>query len=116
MEYILIMVSLGFTSAGQLLQKLAANKAAAGPVKIHFLQRLFLQYETWWAILCLGIGTLLWLSVLYYMEVSKAFPFLSLGFVIIMLISRFFLHEVITIQRWLGVGFITLGIALVSLS
>ena len=66
--------------------------------------------------LCLGLGALMWLFVLYYMDVSKAFPFLSLNFVIIMLISRFFLKEVISAQRWLGVGFITLGIVLVSLS
>ncbi|WP_455207488.1 EamA family transporter [Kaarinaea lacus] len=116
MEYLLILTSLIFTSGGQLLQKLAANKAAALPTQTHFLQRLFIQHETWWAILCLGIGTLLWLSVLYYMEVSKAFPFLSLGYVVIMLVSRFFLKEDVTGQRWLGVGFITLGIALVSLS
>jgi len=116
MAYLLIVVSLVFTSGGQLLQKLAANKASALPAQKHFLQRLFAQPETWWAILCLGIGTLLWLSVLYYMEVSKAFPFLSLGYVIIMLISRFVLKEEISGQRWLGVGFITFGIVLVSLS
>ncbi len=116
MEYVLIFASLAFTSAGQLLQKLAADKAETLSIRQHFLQRLFSQYETWWAIICLGIGTLLWLAVLYTMEVSKAFPFLSLGFVVIMLISRLFLHETVSGQRWLGVGFITLGIALVSLS
>ena len=116
MEYFLIFTSLAFTSCGQLLQKLAANKAELLSKRIPFVRRLFLQYETWWAIICLGIGTIFWLLVLYYMEVSKAFPFLSLGFVVIMLISRFILDEVITTQRWLGVGFITLGIALVSFS
>lgn len=116
MAYLLILASLVFTSGGQLLQKLAANKAAALPAQTHFVRRLFAQHETWWAILCLGIGTLFWLSVLYYMEVSKAFPFLSLGYVIIMLISRFVLKEAVSRQRWLGVGFIIFGIILVSLS
>ena len=116
MEYVLIFISLAFTTGGQLLQKLAANKAMTLSPDSHFIRRLFLQAETWWAIVCLGIGTLLWLCVLYYMEVSKAFPFLSLGFVFIMLISRFFLKEVVSGQRWLGVGFIVLGIVLVSMS
>lgn len=116
MQYLLILLSLCFTTIGQLLQKLAANKAAGLPPRTHFLRRLFLQHETWWAIVCLGVGTLLWLSVLYTMEVSKAFPFLSLGFVLVMLISRFVLKELVSPQRWLGVGFITLGIVMVSLS
>lgn len=116
MEYFLIAASLTFTSGGQLLQKLAANKAALLPAHIPFLRRLFRQKETWGAIICLGFGTLLWLSVLFYMEVSKAFPFLSLGFVVIMLISRYYLKETVSPLRWLGVGFISLGITLVYLS
>jgi drug/metabolite transporter (DMT)-like permease len=116
MEYLLIFASLCFTLGGQLLQKLAANKAESLSTPPHFLHRLFLQHETWWAIISLGIATLIWLLVLFYMEVSKAFPFLSLSFVVILLISRFFLNETVSKQRWLGVAFITLGIALVSLS
>jgi len=116
MEYFLIFASLCFTLGGQLLQKLAADKAEVMSAPSAFLHRLFLQYETWWAIICLGIGTLIWLSVLFYMEVSKAFPFLSLSFVLVLLISRFYLNETVSKQRWLGVAFITMGIALVSLS
>lgn len=116
MEYIFIFVSLAFTLSGQLLQKLAADKASISTSSPSFLWRLSAQYETWWAILCLGIGALFWLLVLYYMDVSKAFPFLSLNFVFVMLISRFFLKETISMQRWLGVGFITIGIVLVTLS
>ena len=116
MEYILIFISLCFTLGGQLLQKLAADKATIISDSSSFLSRLFRQYETWWAMICLGLGALFWLFVLYYMDVSKAFPFLSLNFVIILLISHFYLKEVISTQRWLGVGFITLGVVLVSLS
>ena len=116
MEYILIFISLCFTLSGQLVQKLAADKATLISKPSPFLSRLFSQHETWWAIVCLGLGALMWLFVLYYMDVSKAFPFLSLNFVIIMLVSRLYLKEVISKQRWVGVGFITLGIVLVSLS
>ena len=116
MEYILILFSLIFTTAGQWLQKLAANKAVAQPGDSHLLYCILVQRETWWAITSLAIGIVLWLSVLYFMEVSRAFPFLSLGFVLVMLISHFHFKEVITPTRWLGVGFIVAGIVMVSVS
>ncbi len=84
------------------------------PSKIHFLKRIFSQPETWWAIICLAAGTVLWLTVLYRMEVSKAFPFLSIGFVLVILISRYHLNETISKARWLGLGLIGSGIILIS--
>ncbi len=115
MTYVLIFVSLAFTTAGQLLQKLAADRAArsAGGV---FMIRLLRQSRFWWAIACLAAGTASWLGVLFRMEVSKAFPFLSLGFVLVMLVSRFHLHESVGAVRWLGVALICAGIGLMSLA
>lgn len=108
--------SLLFTLSGQLLQKLAANKAAAVQTPSHFLARLIVQKQFWWAALCLASGALIWLGVLFYMDVSKAFPFLSLSFVVVLLVSRFYLKESIMGQRWLGVALITAGVVMVSLS
>ena len=59
-------------------------------------------------------GTVLWLAVLYQMEVSKAFPFVSLGFVLVMLAARFYLHETVPWFRWLGVALISAGITMVA--
>jgi multidrug transporter EmrE-like cation transporter len=116
MDHLLILLSVFFTTGGQLLQKIGATKAAAMPSKIHFLIRVLSQPETWWAITCLAIGTVLWLAVLYRMEVSKAFPFLSIGFVLVILISRYHLNETISIVRWLGLGLIGSGMVLISQS
>ncbi len=116
MDYLLILLSVSFTTAGQLLQKIAATKAAAMSTEILFLKRIFHQTETWLAFSCLAIGTVLWLTVLYRMEVSKAFPFLSIGFVLVILVSRYHLNEIISEKRWLGLGLIGSGIVLISLS
>lgn len=114
MEYALIVGSLLFVTTGQLLQKLGANKASALPDRSHFIIRIFSVRETCWAIASLVIGIILWLAVLYFMEVSKAFPFLSAGFILVMLVSHFYLKEIITPVRWLGVLLIVLGIALIA--
>lgn len=114
MEYAIIGTSLLFTTAGQILQKLAVRNAGAMAYELNFFNRVARQAEIWWAILCLTIGAVLWLCVLYLMEVSKAFPFLSLGFVLILLVSRFYLGEKIPASRWVGLIFICVGIFIIS--
>jgi len=114
LNYGLVLLSVLFTSSAQILQKLGADRAAAIDAGGPFIRRLLLCREIWWAVFCLGMGTALWLAVLYRMEVSRAFPFLSLGFVLVMLVSRLYLKETVTATRWLGVGLIIGGIFLVA--
>ena len=114
LDYGLVLLSLLFTSGAQILQKLGADRAAAAVEGGPFVRRLLLRREIWWAVFCLAAGTALWLVVLYRMEVSQAFPFLSLGFVLVMLVSRRYLKETVTATRWLGVGLIVGGIFLVA--
>jgi undecaprenyl phosphate-alpha-L-ara4N flippase subunit ArnE len=114
MEYILILLSVCLTTLGQLFQKLGAQRAIADSTSGHIQFKTLMRPEIYLAISCLGAGLLIWLSVLYYMEVSKAFPFLSLGFVLVLLVSRFYLHEPISWQRWVGVAMIVLGIVLIA--
>ncbi len=61
-------------------------------------------------------STVLWLYALSRVELSYAFPFLSLAFVAIMFGARFGLGEAMPRHRVLGSGFIILGVVLVGLS
>ena len=72
--------------------------------------------ETWLALLSLSGGMFLWLWVLYSMDVSKAFPVVSMSIVLIMLISRWKFGEVVSLRRWLGAVVITIGVFLVASS
>ena len=116
MVYLIILFSIIFLTIGQLFQKLAVNKVENHSDREKFFKILVVQIETWIAVICLALGTLTWLLVLFQIDVSKAYPFLSLNFVIISLISQHHLKEQISLQRWAGVGLITLGTVLVSLS
>ena len=42
-------------------------------------------------------------------ELSHAYPFMSLNFVVVLLLSGWFLNEPVTPQRILGVGLIVFG-------
>lgn len=63
-----------------------------------------------------GVSTVLWLYALSRVELSYAFPFLSLSYVAIMLGARFGLSEPLHRNRLLGSVFIVLGVILVGLS
>lgn len=63
-----------------------------------------------------GIGALSWIAVLGRMDLSYAYPFLALNFVLITLVSRLVLGETVPTLRWLGLGFICVGIVIVAQS
>ena len=54
--------------------------------------------------------------VLYRMDVGKAMPFLSLGFVLVVAVSRYKFSEHISLRRWSGVTVIAFGLLLISQS
>jgi undecaprenyl phosphate-alpha-L-ara4N flippase subunit ArnE len=114
--YLLIALALTLTTSGQILQKVAAHHALNRAEQTHFIIRILYVPQTYWAIACLIGGTVTWLVVLYHMDVSKATPFLSLGFILVTLVSRVRLHERISTRRWLGVILVTVGLWLVAMT
>ncbi|GAB2929410.1 4-amino-4-deoxy-L-arabinose-phosphoundecaprenol flippase subunit ArnE [Hafnia psychrotolerans] len=106
--YLLVLVVSVLTCAGQLCQKQAAQigKGNVGSV----LRWLAL------AVCLLGLAMLLWLRVLQQLPLSIAYPMLSLNFVLITLSARWIFKEQIDRRHWVGVGFIMLGIALMSVT
>lgn len=63
-----------------------------------------------------GIGALAWIAVLSRLDLSVAYPFLALNFVLVTLVSRVFLGETVPPLRWLGILVIIGGILLVARS
>jgi len=114
MDYLLILLAISFISISQILQKLAVVNATEYKKEASLLRQIAVQQTIWWAIASLAVGTLLWLIVLYRMEVSQAVPFLSLGFILVLLASRYYFKESISKTRWAGVVLIIMGIIVLS--
>ena len=55
-----------------------------------------------------------WFAVLSRTQLSIAFPFTALGYVGVVLASRFILNERISLRRWVGIGTIVVGVVLVT--
>jgi drug/metabolite transporter (DMT)-like permease len=55
-----------------------------------------------------------YLIALSWADLSFVMPATAFGNVIVALLSRFWLHEAISIERWAGIVFITLGVGFVA--
>ncbi len=67
-------------------------------------------------LLLYGLGALAWIVVLSRLDLSYAYPFVALNFVLIPLISRLVFSETIPGLRWLGIAAICVGIFLIARS
>lgn len=62
------------------------------------------------------LALLSWLYVLKHVEVSYAYPFISLGFIFVLFVGYYFLDETINTYRLLGILLISAGVFFVSRS
>jgi multidrug transporter EmrE-like cation transporter len=64
---------------------------------------------------CYGLSTVLYLSVLARLDLSLAYPTVSLGYVLVMIMSRALFKEPVSPIRWLAAAVICAGVVLVGL-
>ena len=57
---------------------------------------------------------LLWTVVLSRLPLSFAYPLLALTYVLVPLAASLVLHESLSVQQWLGITLVVLGVALVG--
>jgi len=65
---------------------------------------------------CYMVSLVVWIMGLSRVPVSVAYPMLSLGYVINAVAAHYIFGEAVTVTRWLGIGFIILGVWLVARS
>jgi drug/metabolite transporter (DMT)-like permease len=63
-----------------------------------------------------AFSAVVWLLVLARVDVSFAYPFVGLGFILTMLLGWLVLHEPVGISRLLGTLLVALGVYLISRS
>lgn len=104
--YVLLALSIVCSSASQIFQKLASTD-----LKSHSGATLFLVFNSniMLSILFLGAGLILWLLVISKMELSVAYPIVSMSYILVMLSAKVFFHEIIPVRRWIGALLIVAG-------
>ena len=63
---------------------------------------------------CYAFSLVVWIMGLSRVPVSIAYPMLSIGYVVSAVAAHYLFGEVLGLSRWIGVGFIVVGVFLVS--
>ena len=117
----LVLVSVTLSAFAQTLFKIGVSSVMAreAPNNISIVMRMFAFLQSAGVIGGLGLyglGTLLWLSVLSRTELSQAYPFVGLGFVLTALFGYLFFHDAFSWSRIFGSLLVIAGIILVGRS
>lgn len=111
-----ILASVGLNALAQILLRLGARTAAASEPEPAALLALAFQPPVLAGLACYGGSLLLWLYVLGRVEVSFAYPFLALGFVLVALAGWQWLGEPMPPARAAGIGIILAGVLVLARS
>ena len=118
MGYIYIFLTLVLTAYGQLILKWRLNLYGAYPAQ--FKQQLLFLIKTLIdpyiisSFAAAFLASLTWIAALTKFDLSYAYPFMSLSFIIVLLFSYFLFNEPLTFNKSIGILFIMAGLYIAS--
>jgi len=119
--WVLILTGVGLNAAAQLLLKVAARPLAQfsdfGAQTLRDSLGILGTSPPFWAgMVCYATSVCVWLAALSKAPVSTAYPMLSLGYIVVAVISTLWLGETLSPAKVMGIALICLGVVLVSRS
>ncbi|WP_225892413.1 EamA family transporter [Nostoc sphaeroides] len=106
------------TVYGQLVIKWQVNLAGSLPLelkdKVWFVVHLLMNPWIISGFASAFLAAIFWIGAMSNFPISYAYPFMSLAFVIVLILSNVFFKEPITFGKSIGMSFIILGIILGS--
>jgi multidrug transporter EmrE-like cation transporter len=113
----LILLSIISGVAGQTCLKIGLTKAggdAASDTLFSLIGLILRSPLVLGGLFFYALGAISWIAVLRRMDLSYAYPFLALNFVLIALVGQFVLGETVPWIRWVGIAAICVGILLIA--
>lgn len=117
MGYVYIFLTVALSAYGQVILKWRLN--TIGPIpegydKWWFLFKAVFDPYIFSSFLAAFLASLTWMAALAKFELSFAYPFMSLSFLLVLILSYFFLNEMITLQKAVGFALIIVGLIIAS--
>jgi multidrug transporter EmrE-like cation transporter len=112
--YALLFVAILIGVVGQLLLKHGMSRRP--DFRIGDILALIRDFSIVAGFCCYGVATLLYFKVLASLDLSVAYPTVSLGYVLVIIMSRVLFKEPVSRTRWLAAVMICAGVALVGLA
>lgn len=112
----LILLSVSLNAIAQILLRLGARSGFAleGGTLYQRALDAVLRPGLIGGFACYGLSILVWIYVLSRVEVSYAYPFLGLGFVLVVFASAAFLGEPLTSARLIGACLVAFGVFVIA--
>jgi drug/metabolite transporter (DMT)-like permease len=107
-----------FTVYGQIVLKWRVSKSGALPAV--FSQKIFFLLSMIWdpwvlsGIVAGFFAFLCWMAAMTEFELSYAYPFMSLSFLLVLILSAILFQEPLTVSKVVGVGLVVAGIIIGS--
>ena len=112
-DYLYIIATIFFTVYGQLILKWRIGTCGDLPssflAKLTFLISLLLDPGILSGFVAAFLASLAWMAAMTKFDLSHVYPFMSLNFVIVLLLSGLLLAEPLSLQKIFGVGLIVIG-------
>lgn len=112
--HILLLTGILLTVIGQLLLKKGMNTYPDFGIKDSI--KLIKDFPIIIGMVFYGISLMLWLVTISKLELSYAYPIVSLNYFFIALFSKWAFKEHISKRRWLSIFTIIMGVILISMS
>lgn len=116
---LLALVSISLGAVGQFLLKLGVTRMGGLVFKkaelLSTAWKIATQPYIVTGLALFVFSMVLWLGVLSKMELSRAYPMVSISYVLVALMARFVLGEQLTATRMAGIAVILAGVVLVNL-
>ena len=115
MIYVLALISISLGAVGQF-----GLKVGAGQLKLsNGIWAALMSYITniyiVLSLLCFAASMIMWIFVLRKLELSIAYPMVSLGYILTLALAFFFLNEPLRLTKLVGTALIITGVVVVNI-
>lgn len=114
-KYLALLCVMCFGGTGDVLLKRGMQDV--GAISLHHLQALLGALLDPWiliGIVCLTCFFVSYLRALSWADLSYVLPATAMGYVVVALLSKYFLHEHVSSWRWLGILLVSGGVGWVT--
>ena len=114
MSYVYIFFTILLTVYGQIIIKWQVRNAGILPEdvadKVWFMLKLLVNPWVVSALLAALLASVAWMAAMTRLDLSRGYPFMSLAFVLVLILSGLVFNEPITTPKIVGIILIVLGI------
>jgi len=114
MGYFYIFITIALSVYGQLVLKWRLNLRGGMPdgimAKVHYFWEVFWDFWVISSFVSAFLASFTWIAALTKFDLSFAYPFTSIAFVMVMFLSYYLFNEPLNWQKYLGTICIIIGI------